>query len=60
MASHKKILKSKNGISITEVRLMGNGGPFSIAYSVSKTHPPETVTAENLVEAERIYNEWLS
>ncbi len=60
MASPTKILKTRNGITLTEVHLIGQTGTVAIAYVVTSNKTPETKSSANREEAERFFDEWIN
>jgi hypothetical protein len=57
MGSRREIVKSKNGVTLTKVSLMGANGPLSIGYAIASGRSPESWTAGNAAEAEKLFNE---
>jgi hypothetical protein len=55
MASERKILRTAQGVTLTEISLRGNGGIVDRGYHVATLRTPETWNFSNLVEADARY-----
>ncbi len=57
MASVKRILKAKSGVTLTEVALRSGAGIAAIAYTVKSKRTPEVPNFSSLHTAELAFND---
>ena len=55
MASEKKLLRSAQGVTVTEISLRNNGVVVDRAYHVATLRTPETWNFPSLAEADARY-----